>query len=69
MCMSLSEKQRVREVADRKEDLKNYLYRRGLTKAPDGRDIEQLSLFSLEHVVITVKANIARGVVGWGVKE
>ncbi|MEC3884602.1 hypothetical protein VKA52_12785 [Halobacillus sp. HZG1] len=61
MCMSLTEKQRVREVADRKEDLKNYLYRRGLTEAPDGRDIEQLSLFSLEHVVITVRANTLKG--------
>ncbi|MGP4061481.1 hypothetical protein [Halobacillus sp. H74] len=63
MGMTLSEKQRVREVADRKEDLKNYLYRRGLTKAPDGRDIEELSLFTLEHVAITVKANIARGLI------
>lgn len=62
MTMSLAEKQRVREVADRKEDLKNYLYRRGIAKAPDGRDIKQLSLFSLEHVVITVKANIARNI-------
>lgn len=62
MAMSLTEKQRVREVADRKEDLKNYLYRRGLTKAPDGRDIEELSLFTLEHVAITVKTNIARNI-------
>ncbi|ELK47206.1 hypothetical protein [Halobacillus sp. BAB-2008] len=60
MNLSLQEKQRLREVSDRKEDLKNYLYRQGVSKAPDGRDIEKLSLFALEHVAITVKSNLAK---------
>ncbi len=53
MTLRLSGKQRQRE--DHKEDLKHFLYGQGVDKAPDGRNIEELSLFSLAQVVMSVK--------------
>lgn len=53
--MDLSEKQRQRAANDRMTDLKNNLYRLGVTHTSDGRDIEDVSLFILEHTHINAK--------------
>ncbi|MGP4107380.1 hypothetical protein [Virgibacillus sp. L01] len=51
----ITENQHQRAVNDRKADLKNNLYRLGVTHTSDDRDIEDVSLFTLEHTHIESK--------------
>ncbi|MBP1950266.1 hypothetical protein [Virgibacillus litoralis] len=55
----ITEKQRERAVNDRIEDLKNNLYRLGITHTSDGRDIEKVSLYTLEYTHINAKCRQA----------
>ncbi|SEP57367.1 hypothetical protein SAMN05216232_0205 [Virgibacillus subterraneus] len=55
----ITEKQRQRAVNDRIADLKNNLYKLGVTHTSDGRDIEDVSLFTLERTHINAKCREA----------
>ncbi|MUK89130.1 Fur-regulated basic protein FbpA [Ornithinibacillus sp. L9] len=53
------EKQRQRYIQDRRTDLINSLYRMGVYETPDGRNLEDVSLFTLEHVHVNEKCRMA----------
>ncbi|WP_164219349.1 hypothetical protein [Virgibacillus sp. YIM 98842] len=58
--VDIAEKQRQRRINDRKVELINELYRLGVYETRDGRKVEDLSLFTLEHVHITEECRAAK---------
>ncbi|WP_164670454.1 hypothetical protein [Virgibacillus doumboii] len=55
----IAERQRQRAVNDRKTHIINELYKMGVNRTPDGRNLEECTLFTLEPVYINEKCRMA----------
>ncbi|WP_077623820.1 hypothetical protein [Sediminibacillus massiliensis] len=58
--MDLVEKQKARAVQERKTKLITELYLMDVDKTRDGRKLEDVSLFTLEHEYINAKCRLGR---------
>lgn len=56
---SLDEKKRMRSRQDRKTHLINELYKMDIYETRDGRNFEECTLFTLEHVHVNEKCRAA----------
>ena len=60
LLIDLKDKKRQEAVEERRSFLINELYKMGITETSDGRQFEDCSLFTLEHVHISEKCNASR---------
>lgn len=58
--MDVVDMQKRRAVADRRTHLINELYKLGLDATSDGRQFEECTLFTLEHIHINEKCRAGR---------